>query len=672
MSASATAPAAEPWLELPGGFPPDTIGFAVRTTLALLLAYYVSFWMQLSSASTAGVCVAIVAQPQWGGTLSKAAYRLAGTLIGGVAAVIATAMFAQDRTMLLLTFTLWLAACSFVASLLKDFRAYGAALAGYTVAIVSITDIDLPQDAFLTALDRVAAIVVGIASLALVNGIFGRADAWQALTYQLRQMVAETTEDAARTIGGDPPAKSVLQQAQWATAVLALRTQASFVAGELPAGSRRAAGARSAIAALLGMASASRAIEAGLAQVPASPAVRSAIDRTIQLLRNRDSEIPAAPVADGAWNADLREVFLLEHLDNLATQHALALDGLEALASGRQPVRRVRLPSQHDFTGAALNATRTAIVTGLAELVCIYAGWGGATLLLVQVAAVVTLLGAQPNPTRAAVLFGSQVPVPIVAAGLVEFLLLPEAGNFVQFALAVAPFALLFCMLARHPSLGAGAGTGMLIWYALMLGPANPQTYDLSAFLNLALEMIGSNVLLIVGFAVVLPVSPRRRLFRVTNVALREVGRTLRRGQRFDRARMLSLDYDRFATALLWLGRQTPARLAMLGQIRDLGDLIVSVSKTHAALQATLLDAPALAAEVAAARAALLKPSASELQAAGVALLEAARAPGLPEAAQPGLRSTAAEQAASALYGASLLLRRLRCLLRLTGISAQS
>ena len=101
--------------------------------------------------------------------------------------------------MLLVVFTLWLAACSFTASLLKDFRAYGAALAGYTLAIVAITDIDMPQSVFLTALDRVAAILVGVASLALVNGIFGRADAWQALVSQLRVMIAETTEQAIRT-----------------------------------------------------------------------------------------------------------------------------------------------------------------------------------------------------------------------------------------------------------------------------------------------------------------------------------------------------------------------------------------------------------------------------------------------------------------------------------------
>ena len=43
---------------LPGGFPPDTLEFAWRTTAALLLAYLVGFWAQLESASSAAVTVA--------------------------------------------------------------------------------------------------------------------------------------------------------------------------------------------------------------------------------------------------------------------------------------------------------------------------------------------------------------------------------------------------------------------------------------------------------------------------------------------------------------------------------------------------------------------------------------------------------------------------------------
>lgn len=662
MSASTAIQTPKPWLELPGGFPPDTVGFALRTTLALLLAYYVAFSMQLASASTAGICVAIVAQPQRGATLSKALYRFAGTLIGGTAAVVAVAAFGQDRTMLLTVFTLWLAACSFTASLLKDFRAYGAALAGYTLAIVAISDIDMPQAAFLTALDRVAAILLGVVSVGFVNGTFGRPDAWQALTGQLQRIIAETTDQAVGAIRGDPAPLTGVTGAERATAILALRTQADYVATELQDGRMRAAGARSAIAALLGMISASRAIDSGLARGEPDQRVRAALDRTVEALRRPDDLIAPSCLADAARHGapELSEAFLLDRMDDLLTQHALALDGLAALATGRRPARQVRLRTYHDVTGALLNATRTAIVTALAALCCIYSGWSGSTFTLLEISAVVALLGMQPDPTRAAITFGSSVPVPIVAAGLVKFLLLPQVGGFVPFALAVAPFALVACALARHPRTSAGSGTGMLIFYTLILMPSNPQTYDLASFLNTAMALAVAILATLVGFSLVLPVSPSRRLFRVARAVMRDLRRTLRSGRSLEPSAVLSLQYDRLTAALVWLGRRTPARLAVLTQIRDLGALDVALCRAHAGLEAAVRQDPALAGAVAQARASLLRPAEGEMAAAATALLTAAQT--------PGPAPLAVLRAASGLYAASLLLEQQRRLLRLAGV----
>ena len=666
MSASATAQTTEPWLVLPGGFPPDTISFALRTTAALLIAYYFSFWIQLASASSAGICVAIVAQPQTGGMMSKSMYRIAGTLIGGIAAVIATAVFGQDRSMLLVVFTLWLAACTFAASLLKDFRAYGAALAGYTLAIISITDIDVPQDVFLTALDRVAAILVGVGSMALVNSIFARADAWETLVKQLGQQINKMTEQAIRTLRGELAPLSVADEAEQATTILALRTQATFVIGELQDGRPRAAGARSAIAALTGMLSATRVIDSALAQVRPDPASGVAIDQTIAWLRQSDADMAAAREieSDPHDAADLGQIFLLDRLHDLATQHAYALDGLEALKTGRQPVRRVRMKTYNDTVGALFNAMRTGIVTALAAVFCIYSGWSGATFILVQLSAVVALLGMQPNPTRAAVMFSTQVPVPILMAGLVEFFLLPKTGDFLSFALAVAPFSLVACAIARHPRSGAGASTGMLLWYVLLLAPANPPSYNLSSFFNLALQLAGSMVAVIVGFAVILPTSPPRRLFRVLRASLYDLRCTLRKGRRYERAAMVSLRYDRLQTALLWLGRRTPARLKALYRVRDLGELDAALLHAQVGLDATLQEAPSLAHEVTAARAALRRTTPDAVQDAGVRLLAAARVRGsVPRAAR---------QAASGLYGAAMVLRRQRHFLQLVGFGKPS
>ena len=662
MSDLVTERAPAPLLELPGGFPPDTISFATRTVAALMLAYYVSFWIQLSSASTAGVCVAIVSQPHTGGTLSKARYRVAGTVIGGVAAVITTSLFGQDRTSLLVVFTLWLAGCTFVASLLKDFRAYGAALAGYTLAIVSVTDVDLPQDVFITALDRVAAILVGVASLALVNGVFAPADAWQTLTAQLRTRINETVDQVIRMITGEPVITSVADEAECAAAILALRTEATYVASELQDGGQRAAGARSTIVALLGMLSVGRAIATGIAHTAPDPAINRAIDRAVVALRDPNFDMATfhRPPEDEDSAATLPQAFVLERVRELLLQYGIARDGFSALAVGRQPVRTVRLTSYHDWIGALLNAIRTSIVVGLSSLFCIYAGWSGATLMLVQIAAVITLLSMQPNPSKAGIGFSAQVPLAIVAAGVVGFLLLPKVGDFVPFTLAVAPFAWIACVVARHPRSLAGAGTGMLLWYVLLLAPTNPPSYDLSTFLNMSLELSGAMLAVLAGFAVVLPVSPPRRLYRVIDSAVRDLQGTLAQVDLPDRTATLTSRYDRFAAGLLWLGRRTPARLVLLSRIRDMGDLDVALQRAKGGLEAILHQAPALAPEVAAARVALVHPAATKLQEAGAALLQASQV--------KEMMTPAVLQAASGLYGTSLLLQRQRRFLLLAGL----
>ncbi len=669
----ASAPTAhEPFLVLPG-FLPDAIGFASRTTLSLLLAYLFSFWIQLESASTAGVCVAIVAQPLAGQTLSKATWRLAGTLLGGFASLGFVAAFGQDRTMLLATFALWLGGCTVAASLLKDFRSYGAVLCGYTVGIVALSDIDMPQAAFDSAINRVAAIVVGIAAVALVNAAFAPGGAWQDLVTRLRGALDDMTEHAAGALQGgaapfDTPASLRLVQV-----LLAMRTEAGYAATELPDGRLRAAGARSAIAALFGMLSAVRAIEAGLRWQPADDAMRQRLAAAAQALLH-PADPPAAGVPGPAPAAtpgmSLPDAFLHDRLDDLLAQHALARDGLDTLATGAALHRRVRLRVHHDVVGASLNAVRTMIAVGLGALFCIYSGWSGATAMLVQLAAFVALLGMTPNPSQAGRNMALALPLPILLAGLVKFLALPLVAGFVPFALVVAPCSFLLCLLVRLPLTAGPAGT-MLLFFCLVLSPSNPQSYDLAAFLNLCAAQVVAVLMLMISFWLVLPLSPRRRLFRVADAIGHDLGRRLARRPRraASQSDQQSLQYDRLASAQQWMGPRTPARLALLARLQALGEIDTALWRADDGLDAAVSRAPALRAAAERARASLRHPAPGAIEAAARVLLDEGFAAAPDEAT--GTLRTALLRAASGLYGASRLLEAQRPILRRSGILAQ-
>src|SRR5262249_57120531 len=111
--------------------------FGLRLWASVCLALFVAFWLQLDDPFWAGTSAAIVCQPQLGASLRKGWYRMIGTLVGAVAIVVLTACFPQERAAFLIGLALWGAACAFVATVLRNFAAYAAALAGYTAAIIA-------------------------------------------------------------------------------------------------------------------------------------------------------------------------------------------------------------------------------------------------------------------------------------------------------------------------------------------------------------------------------------------------------------------------------------------------------------------------------------------------------------------------------------------------------
>ena len=70
------------------GFPLSAWAFALRTWVAMVLALYVAFWLQLESASSAAVTVGILALQTRGQAYEKAFYRVLATVVGVVASFV--------------------------------------------------------------------------------------------------------------------------------------------------------------------------------------------------------------------------------------------------------------------------------------------------------------------------------------------------------------------------------------------------------------------------------------------------------------------------------------------------------------------------------------------------------------------------------------------------------
>src|ERR1700689_3087024 len=111
--------------------------FALRMWGSVCLSLYVAFKLELDEPSWSATTAAIICQPVLGASLRKAPFRLIGTVIGAIGIVILAALFRQDRIGFLVGLAAWCAVSAFVATLLRNFAAYAAALAGYTAAILA-------------------------------------------------------------------------------------------------------------------------------------------------------------------------------------------------------------------------------------------------------------------------------------------------------------------------------------------------------------------------------------------------------------------------------------------------------------------------------------------------------------------------------------------------------
>ena len=164
---------------------------AARTVVAGLLALWLAFLFQLETPYSALTTVMLVANPVQGMILEKSLYRFGGTVLGGLAALILMAVFAQTPELFLLGLAVWMAFCTAASTLLRGHRAYGAVLAGYTVALIALPVTNAPESIFAVAMARAGAVTLGIVSSALVGALLTGHTAQRRLDGLLRNMLAD-------------------------------------------------------------------------------------------------------------------------------------------------------------------------------------------------------------------------------------------------------------------------------------------------------------------------------------------------------------------------------------------------------------------------------------------------------------------------------------------------
>ncbi|MFT8720213.1 FUSC family protein [Acetobacter sp.] len=539
--------------------------FCFRTWLAVWLALASAFWLQISSPGSAAVTVMILAQPLRGQMLSKALYRLAGTFVGAFIALFLTSCFSQDRALLLGGVGLWLALCCIMGTLERDFRAYAAMLSGYTVALITIGCIDAPQNVYEVTVNRVSAIVIGIAATAAINDVFGSPTAWAKLTSGLDTIVGMVGRIARDAVAGHSvPEPAAL--AGIAGQVMALTSQVSFARTEIADGRLRMTGARSAMVALLEMLNCSRAIAMALEYGSIS-------DEVVQRVRAvfGNGEAIASPRAavedledlaheahqDAAENEKrltLEEAWFIERVMSLLSYWRWASDGVDCVHNGvkaRTKAPDLKIVAHQDVILALLNGLRALVGYSVAAGLCILSGLPQSYAALSQVAIVLTL-AATTYDVRAfgmGALIG--MPLAIFTAAILNFGILPHGSDMPFFALMVLPVIFGGCLLLLNPKTSA-IGFNAGVFFFVILGVANEQSYDLQAFIARDEQYLFAGVLIFIALTLLLPPSARTRRFRVAMAIGHDLHRQFEGHGEQEGSALISRHYDRLIKLRLW------------------------------------------------------------------------------------------------------------------------
>jgi len=475
--------------------------------------------------------------------------------VGAVAIVVLTACFPQSRAAFLVSLALWGAACALVATLLRNFAAYAAALAGYTAAIIASDQLGatggLNGQAFTLAVYRASEICLGVICAGVVLAVTNLGGARRRLATLFAPI---SVEISGRFTGTLASAGAGFEEAQTVRRELVRRLIAldpvidealgessqlryhSPVLQDALDGLLTALAGWHTAAVLLARSPEERAQQeaaAALAQVPEELRLGPEQDESTRwiadptrLLRVCDAAVRRL-VALPAGTPSLR--LLADQTAGVLGGISHALNGLALLvADPARPVprsrgsRRLRIA---DWLPPLVNAGRALVVIGAAELFWIVTAWpNGAGAITFAAIGVILFAPRADHAYATAIGFMIGTSLTAALAAIIAFAVLPNLETFAAFSLAIGLVLVPAGALMAQPWQTA-IFTAMAANFVPLLAPANPMTYNTEQFYNSALAIVAGVGAAAISFRLIPPLSPAFRSRRLFALTLRDLRR---------------------------------------------------------------------------------------------------------------------------------------------------
>jgi uncharacterized membrane protein YccC len=527
--------------------------FALRLWASVCLAYYVTFALQLNDPTWAATTAAIVCTPVLGASLRKAFFRMIGTVVGAIGIVILAALFRQDRIGFLVGLGLWCAVSAFVATLLRNFAAYAAALSGYTAAILA-SDVLGPVgttggDVTFLAINRAIEICLGILCAGVVLALTD-------LGHSRRKLAAELASLSTAIMDGFADcfltASSDLTQFQGLRRDLLRRVSAldptiDAAIGEASDLRYRSPVLQRAVSGLVQTISAWRKAAYEIALDHNSATEREARAVYDELPRDRlspDASDSAKTPAElrAACCSAVRSLarFTAQTpsqrlLADSAAQGMLgmarALNGLVGVVDPPDmiPIRGTARLHVPDWLPPAISAVRAFLAIVVMSLFWIASAWPNGALAITFCAIIVVLLPLQGDVAySAAMTFLKGCVLGSGIAAVLVFAILPRATSFpslcLALGLALVPLGFLLAR-AKTPLFFFAASVNFLP----MLSINNTISFDASQFWNTTSAILVGITVGAVAMLILPPLSPAIRTERLLALTLADLRRLAKR-----------------------------------------------------------------------------------------------------------------------------------------------
>jgi uncharacterized membrane protein YccC len=515
--------------------------YGLRLSASVILALFVPYRLELDSGFWSGITAAVVCQPSLGSSLSKARVRAVGTFVGAIVILLLTSAFPQNRLGMLIGLALWIGVCGFFATILRHFASYGAALAGFTTAVIFADVINAPGDTFIVAAARTSEICVGIASVAVVVMLTGVGSGRRRLAENLSHVAQQTAAGLANTLAiGPDTAESRSRRRDLIRNVIELEGLIEEAKAESPDLRHRSKILQAGMEGLFSAISAWQGIANHFNVVWDDVGRRDAAGlRPMVMEATGGAWIDHVECVREACNSTARRVLTIpvnEVTTRLLVDHvAEALLDLQRVANA---LVLVVAPGKEtpdiggsrdwlftpDILPAAVNGLRAAAIVLATEVFWVQTAWAGGQAVVTFAAVSVTVFSPNADLAyRSAIGYSTGTILAAVLAVFVNFAILPGQEDFAGLSLTLT------CILVPLGALAAGPWekaltAGLVINFVAILSPTNPPNYnDLGHFLNSAFAIVVGTIATAAAMRLLPPISPAWRARRLVALTAREL-----------------------------------------------------------------------------------------------------------------------------------------------------